>query len=1374
MTTDATNLLEKILAWCGSGGEACRTLLEAIPACVVWLGPDDNVQFVSPECQPLLHGQEVTGFLKEIGVAFGAEEPAAQKPSSAIHQATFRMRLDNGEVHWFAHACRPLYDEHGRFQGRISVNIDITEEQRRDALALHSQKQLRALHRVAARLSRATTVEAVYAPAVEGALEVLEASRTALVCFDEDGQPQVVAAQGVAKAKYATLARALPWQPDDLSPQPLWLVDLKTHPEGQAWAKRVPKGVRALALLPLLGSNQLLGALWVYYDAPHEFTESERDLAQILTLNLSAVLSHLRTEEALRESEARIKSVINATPDVIILKNAEGRWLEANQAALALFSLPPTFDYRGKRDEELAAAAPMRHKVFHQCSETDREAWESGGVVHREEIICQPNGEELIFDVLKSPIFYPDGSPKGLVVVGRNITQRKQAERALKESEARYRDLFDNTADVVGLHDLQGRVLDYNPATLRLLGLTSPPQQPFHLKDALAPSVRHLLPEYLARLRQEGHAEGKALIQRPDGEKRLWEYRSTLRTQGVEKPVVRFFARDITERERALRALKESEARFRALAESTVAAIYVASLHDARFVYANPGAQWLTGYTPEELRTMKVWDVVHPDYWEVVRERVRARLRGEPLPPRYELKIVCKDGQERWILLGTADIQWEGRPAVVGSAVDITQHKRHEQALEAELRIARALGQVPETGLESLLIQILEAAQRVVPSAERVSLLLGDNEGNFCVRAVRGRESTEINTFCTTWDAQALLESHQRAPFMIDRPLTRLGFPLSEDGEDPTTKAIVVPLVVREEVLGALLLEGSAQIAPFAVQDLRLLEHFATMASLAIQDARLIANLQQRLHELEVVHDFTLALQQTAGVQGVLKTLIEGVSKVVEGAQSAIFLYYPEDEVLRLAVAKEGSGGLSWSDKIELRPGRGVGGMVFVNGTPYFSEDFSRDPNVLPGARQRMPKGWGGGCFPLRNADEVIGVMFVIAPAEHRMTEPQRYLLESLTEIGGITLHRIRLYEETQQRLRQLQTLQVVAQALTSSLDAHLTLNILVEQARAQFHVDAAAVLLLDQHSPNLSFIAGSGFRETTYKHRRVLVGEPLAGEVAKLQRPVVVTDLRQATLPLPCESFVRREGFRSYVGVPLIAQGRLKGVMELFHRSPFVLDANGMEFLEALAQYAAIALDNAQMFSQLQQYTYELSVAYEATIEGWARALELRDRETEGHTQRVAELTVALARALGVSEQEIPHFRRGALLHDIGKLGVPDEILHKNGALSDEEWAIMRQHPMMAYEMLQDIEYLQPALAIPLFHHERWNGSGYPYGLKGVAIPWPARIFAVVDVYDALTSERSYRKPWPREKALAYLRENSGVLFDPKVVEAFLHLMTA
>lgn len=193
---------------------------------------------------------------------------------------------------------------------------------------------------------------------------------------------------------------------------------------------------------------------------------------------------------------------------------------------------------------------------------------------------------------------------------------------------------------------------------------------------------------------------------------------------------------------------------------------------------------------------------------------------------------------------------------------------------------------------------------------------------------------------------------------------------------------------------------------------------------------------------------------------------------------------------------------------------------------------------------------------------------------------------------------------------------------------------------------------------------------------------------------------------------------------------------------------------------------------AKLQEAHSQLLGAYEATIEGWSRAMDLRDRETEGHSQRVTEVTLRLAMASGMDTQELVHVRRGALLHDMGKLGVPDSILHKPDTFTDEEWAIMRKHPQLAYDMLSPVEYLRPALDIPYCHHEKWDGSGYPRGLKGEEIPLAARLFTVIDVWDALTSDRPYRRAWTNENALAYIKEQSGKHFDPESVNLFFKVI--
>ncbi len=189
----------------------------------------------------------------------------------------------------------------------------------------------------------------------------------------------------------------------------------------------------------------------------------------------------------------------------------------------------------------------------------------------------------------------------------------------------------------------------------------------------------------------------------------------------------------------------------------------------------------------------------------------------------------------------------------------------------------------------------------------------------------------------------------------------------------------------------------------------------------------------------------------------------------------------------------------------------------------------------------------------------------------------------------------------------------------------------------------------------------------------------------------------------------------------------------------------------------------------ELKRLTNDLLVAYDTTLEGWSKALELREQETAGHSRRVVDLTLKIARALGIEEEKLPHIERGALLHDIGKMGIPDNILLKPGPLTAEEWATMKKHPIYAYNLLSKIDFLNQALEIPYSHHEHWDGSGYPQGLSGQNIPLAARIFSVIDIWDALGSDRPYRKAWKRDEILNYIKEISGKQLDPKIVDVFL-----
>ena len=243
------------------------------------------------------------------------------------------------------------------------------------------------------------------------------------------------------------------------------------------------------------------------------------------------------------------------------------------------------------------------------------------------------------------------------------------------------------------------------------------------------------------------------------------------------------------------------------------------------------------------------------------------------------------------------------------------------------------------------------------------------------------------------------------------------------------------------------------------------------------------------------------------------------------------------------------------------------------------------------------------------------------------------------------------------------------------------------------------------------------------------------------------------------------------YHAVPLQTRGKTLGVLEVFSVDERERDSEWHDFLITLAGQGSLAIDCYHEES-LKASNKMIKHAYDQTLEGLAMALELRDIEMEGHSRRVTELSMALAREMGLSDGELESFYRGALLHDIGKISVPDEILFKKGPLDESEWEIMKAHTVYARKLLSQIDYLVPSLDIPYCHHERWDGSGYPQGLKGEEIPLSARIFAIVDVYDALTSERPYKHAWSEEEALKYLRENSGKLFDERIVDRFLKIV--
>ncbi|MBI9045415.1 MAG: HD domain-containing protein [Anaerolineaceae bacterium] len=346
-------------------------------------------------------------------------------------------------------------------------------------------------------------------------------------------------------------------------------------------------------------------------------------------------------------------------------------------------------------------------------------------------------------------------------------------------------------------------------------------------------------------------------------------------------------------------------------------------------------------------------------------------------------------------------------------------------------------------------------------------------------------------------------------------------------------------------------------------------------------------------------------------------------------------------------------------------------------------------------------------------------------------------------------------HKDSQRHIQQLQILRTIDQAIISGKGIQSIHSKFSNQLVTSLGADSVCVLSINANSQKLELQSRECITLENNYFSEVKSVENAAWKSINEKK---IIHLDKFT-PQPIECYC----------VPLIVKGKVKGVLEIFKYKNMETEENLFHFLETLATQGAIAIEFEESVSALKNANQEMEMAYDSTLKGWANALELRDNETEGHCQRVVDKTMFLAAIMGIRGEKLIQMRRGALLHDIGKIGIPDKILNKPGPLDDEEWKIVQKHPLWARDLLSKIPYLKNTLDIPTYHHEKWDGTGYPFGLFGEHIPLPARIFAIADVWDALRSDRPYRKAWQEKEVIKYIKDQSGKQFDPEIVDVFI-----
>lgn len=406
------------------------------------------------------------------------------------------------------------------------------------------------------------------------------------------------------------------------------------------------------------------------------------------------------------------------------------------------------------------------------------------------------------------------------------------------------------------------------------------------------------------------------------------------------------------------------------------------------------------------------------------------------------------------------------------------------------------------------------------------------------------------------------------------------------------------------------------------------------------------------------------------------------------------------------------------------------------------------------------------GLFPLIQNEQVIGLIGLLShQADYFNPETNKWI----SALAG-NIARSLFLEDYKNRERQLEF--SIYKILQSNLDIKNTMPVALEILAGALKADA--IIAYSHHPSKQQFETCLTYGLTSAVQEKLphYLNSDMAGKsFINGSLPTWVEDLLETPPGSHPINGLGNMGFRGYLALPLIAHHDLKGALEIFWQTTCAEKTYQSGFLKRVSEQFAFAMEHDSMLKDLENNNQFLVSRYNVIIEGLSRTLELRDLETDGHSQRVSQLTMQLAEHMRIPQDQWDDIRRGALLHDIGKIGIPDAILLKPGSLTEQERRMMQLHVVYAYNILSPTTTSRITLDIIHYHHEHWNGKGYPDGLKGLQIPLAARLFSVIDVFDALTSDRPYRPAWSRSHALSYLKDQAGIQFDPLVIKSFLEI---
>jgi PAS domain S-box-containing protein/putative nucleotidyltransferase with HDIG domain len=766
--------------------------------------------------------------------------------------------------------------------------------------------------------------------------------------------------------------------------------------------------------------------------------------------------------------------------------------------------------------------------------------------------------------------------------------------------------------------------------------------------------------------------------------------------------------------------------------------------------------------------------LISPEYIECTRERERQIRGGQSSVSPMEVRVRHLNGGELDVLISATSWVKDDDVVVESMLIDITPLKQRERLLEA-ISGLMAIGIQKNffINTELALSRTLEAMHKLYAEHHNCGYIsLSQHESDLVDERGKPRSSEAplfisyepLSGMTRQWILERVKTAARRARYRSR--LYRIPIASQQRGN-----ILLVPLVLDGEIDSYFFWIFDAGLPSAVIEADEERRNTYLLAALStIKAYRVRWDNVQKNTDLAILHRATLEIGKMNSLQQIAEVALEILEKEKGWHPSVIRFKSHAGETLEVAAYRgsatmspeESRARMDFLNRMIDRPGKGMIGLVIAEGKPIRSLDLPSDPHYIetdPGIKY-------GIYAPIPIEGKVEGAIGVES-GDYSFTESDLRLLSSIGEIVGMGVRSLRLIEMLRERVKWLEILHRINQQIGIETKPEELYQILVEQAIEATGAESAALLIYDSATDVLRKAVARGWMEEVFD-RPLRPDESISGRIFSSGKPRLSPLVGEDPLIIARNRKLVPPDSAN-VGVPVVAKGTVLGVFHIAIKAPVLFSREIIELVEMFGSYAGIVIGRMQLIEALRNADRQMQKAYDETLEGWARAIGIRDDETFQHTIRVAKIAVAIGKHVNLDPQAIENLRRGALLHDVGKLGIPDTILRKPSTLNDEETAIMRTHASFGYELLKPIKYLEGALVVPYCHHERWDGTGYPRRLKGEKIPLLARIFAVADVYDAMTSDRPYRPAHTAQEALDYIRSQSGMHFDPQSVEAFL-----